>query len=71
MDMEMAWRIELDPVRSIVPTRPAICDGQSKQQVATGFDEASEGREATDRILHVLKAVMGHHEVIATAMLFR
>lgn len=64
----MAWCVELNPIRAVMSTRPTICNGQSKQQVPTRFDEATEGRESADRILHVLETVMGHHKAIATTM---
>ncbi len=67
----MAWRVELNPVRTVVSTRPAICNGQSKQQVPTRLDEATEGLESAHGILHMLEAVMGHHQAIATTVVLR
>jgi len=70
VEMEMAWRVDLDPVRAVLPPGPAVRDREPKEQGSAGFDEASKCCKSSDGILHVLEAVMGHHQAVAAAMVF-
>ncbi len=64
--MPMAGRLELTPIRTVMPIRPAICAGHAQKNEAARFDESGHRLQRTPRIVHMLETMMGHDELIPT-----